>query len=259
MKILVCVKQVPEFDPEAEILIDESGRLIFDHLTAYRMNRVDENAVEEALLIKKQNPDTVIDILTAGPDDAASVVRRGMGMGADAGVHIRTGESSTHSGLQIARWIQAAIQDNGYDLILTGIMSEDRMQGQVGPMLAEGLGLPCATSVVSEKLNPDRGSVTVEREIEGGYRDIIELRLPAVLTIQSGINTPRYPSLSNVMRAKRAKLTVIDVESLPVISETPASILEYPEKTRAAVMLDGSSEEKASQLYDLLKEKAILT
>ncbi len=260
MKILVCVKQVPEFDPEAEININESGQdVIFDHLTAFRMNRVDENAVEESLLIKKNNPDVTVDALTVGPEDAAAVVRRAMGMGADHGIHIRTGDDRHQSAHQIALWISEVVQNRNYDLIFTGIMSEDRMQGQVGPILAEILNLPCSTSTIAETLLQEKALISVEREIEGGYRDILELKLPALLTIQSGINTPRYPSLSNVMRAKRAKLEVFESDGLKPDSPTLQATLSYPEKTRDAKVLEGSPEEKAEQLYELLQEKAIVT
>lgn len=259
MKILVCVKQVPEFDPEAEIEINESGHeVIFDHLTAFRMNRVDENAVEESLLIKKNNPDVTVDALTVGPENAAAVVRRAMGMGADHGIHIKTTDDGHLSAHQIARWISEAVQHHSYDLVFTGIMSEDRMQGQVGPILAEMMSLPCATSTIAEALDQEKGLIAVEREIEGGYRDIVELKLPALLTIQSGINTPRYPSLSNVMRAKRAKLDTIEADSLTAMEQTGRTILGYPEKTRDAKVLEGSPEDKATQLYDLLQEKAII-
>lgn len=258
MKTLVCVKQVPEFDPEAELKIGGEGQLVFDHLTAFRMNRVDENAVEEALLIKKAHPDVTIDILTVGPDDTTAVVRRGMGMGANAGIHLRTGSDQYHPASQIAQWIEAVVKDRAYDLILTGIMSEDRMQGQVGPMLAERLNLPCATSVVAEEIDPEKGVVTVEREIEGGYRDVLQLTLPAVLTIQSGINTPRYPSLSNVMRAKRAKLEVIETDTLTPSPSAIQTALDFPKKTRSATVLEGNPTEKAEQLYSLLQEKAII-
>ncbi|MFH2131367.1 MAG: electron transfer flavoprotein subunit beta/FixA family protein [bacterium] len=259
MKILVCVKQVPEFNPEAEIKINENSQgIVFDHLTAFRMNRFDEYAVEEALLIKKQFPDITIDALTVGPESAAAVVRRAMGMGADHGIHILTGEDRLFPADQVARWIAEVTQTRGYDLILTGVMSEDQMQGQVGPMLAECLGIPGATSVIAESTSPEQGTVAAEREIEGGYRELLELNLPALLTVQSGINTPRYPSLSNVMRAKRARLETVPAGTLMSQPATSITDLHYPEKTRAAEVLPGTQEEKAAQLFRILQEKAII-
>ena len=259
MKILVCVKQVPEFDLEAEIKINDSGQgVVTNHLTAFRMNRFDEYAVEDALLIKKSFSDVKIEALTVGPEDASAAVKRAMGMGVDHGIHILTREENPLLAGQVAQWISIVAKTKSYDLILTGVMSEDQMQGQVGPMLAEFLDLPCATSVISEKLAPENQSVIAEREIEGGYRDVLELKLPALLTIQSGINLPRYPSLSNVMRAKRAKLEIIAADSLSQQETATVSALDYPGKTRAAEVLSGSQEEKAQQLYRILQEKAII-
>lgn len=259
MKILVCVKQVPEFDLDAEIKINDTAQgIVADRLTTLRMNRIDEYAVEEALLIKKRFPDVTIDALTVGPEDASAAVRRAMGMGVNHGIHILTPEASLFSAGQVAQWISSVIKTKGYDLILTGVMSEDQMQGQVGPMLAEYLDLPCATSVIAETMVPENRTVTVEREIEGGFRDILELRLPALLTIQSGINLPRYPSLSNVMRAKRARLEVIAADSLDCRETSSVTALDYPEKTRAADILAGTPEEKAEQLYHILREKALI-
>ncbi|NQU65797.1 MAG: electron transfer flavoprotein subunit beta/FixA family protein, partial [SAR324 cluster bacterium] len=238
MKILVCVKQVAEFDVDAEIKLDESCQgIVTDHLTAFRMNRFDEYAVEEALLVQKIFPDVTIDALTVGPADASAVIKRAMGMGANHGIHILTPEAPLFSAGQVAQWISMVVTSKNYDLILTGVMSEDQMQGQVGPMLAEYLDIPCATSVISETPVPENRMVNVEREIEGGFRDILELKLPAVLTIQSGINLPRYPSLSNVMRAKRAKLEIIESDSLGLNETTTVTTLDYPGKTRAAEVL----------------------
>jgi len=259
MKILVCVKQVPEFDLEAEIKINESGQgVVTDHLTAFRMNRFDEYAVEEALLIKKELSDVKIDALTVGPEESAAAVRRAMGMGVDNGIHILTQEGNPLFAGQVAQWISNVVKIRDYDLILTGVMSEDQMQGQVGPMLAEFLNLPCATSVIAEKMTPENQTVLVEREIEGGYRDVLRLKLPAVVTIQSGINLPRYPSLSNVLRAKRAKLEIFEADSLSQQETATVSTLDYPGKTRAAEVLSGSQSEKAQQLFRVLQEKAII-
>ncbi len=259
MKILVCVKQIPEFDLEAEIKINDNRQgVVTNHLTAFRMNRFDEYAVEEALLIKKSFSDVKIDALTVGPEDTSAAVRRAMGMGVDNGIHILTQVDYPLLASQVAHWISTVVKTKCYDLILTGVMSEDQMQGQVGPMLAEFLDVPCATSVISEKVSPENQSIIVEREIEGGYRDVLELKLPALLTIQSGINLPRYPSLSNVMRAKRAKLETIVAESLSQQAVSTVSVLDYPGKTRAALVLSGSQEEKAQQLYRILQEKAII-
>ena len=133
------------------------------------------------------------------------------------------------------------------------------MQGQVGPMLAKQLDLPWATAVIAEKIASDKKTIRVEREIEGGRRERLELRLPAVLTIQSGINTPRYPSLSNLLRANRLKLErifAIDL-STPASHENLVQIV-YPLKSRAGMVLQGSKKDKATELVRILREKALL-
>lgn len=258
MKILVCVKQVPE--TETALKIDDSGRRIqIDKSTLFRMNRFDEFAVEEALLIKETFSDTRIDALTVGPTRSAMVVRRAMGMGADHGIHILMENEGFLSPFAIASWIAAYAQNNAYDLILAGVMAEDDMEGQVGPMVAERLSLPCATSAIFEKLAPDKKSIYVEREMEGGFRDTLELHLPALLTIQSGMNKPRYPSLSNILRAKKEKLETIEAMSIEQ-PKPPQSLvrLAYPQKLRSALVLRGTEQEKAAQLLQILGHKFLV-
>ncbi|MCP4755725.1 MAG: electron transfer flavoprotein subunit beta/FixA family protein [Proteobacteria bacterium] len=260
MKLLVCVKHVPEFEPEEVVRIDEAARgIITGKSTKFRMNRFDEYSVEEALQIKETFPDTRIDIVTVGPEPSAMSVKRAMGMGADHGIHILTETDEYCSPFLVSSRLASLAESRNYDLILAGVMSEDEMQGQVGSMVAEFLSLPCATAVISEKLSPDEGTVYVEREIEGGYRDMLELQLPAVLTIQTGINQPRYPSLSNVMRAKKAKLEEIRADSLGQ-SDSRQSLLRlaYPQKSRAGEVLEGSQEEKAERLLKILREKSFI-
>jgi len=154
MRILVCIKQVP--DMENPILIDDRHAWIqSDEISEYRMNRLDEFALEEAVLIKEALSGTTVDAVSVGPDRSTEVIRRSIGMGADAGIHIATGSEGYHSSFEIAAWIAEYARGKPYDLILTGAMSEDNMQGHVGPMIAERLALPCATAVIFEKIASD--------------------------------------------------------------------------------------------------------
>jgi len=258
MKILVCVKQVPE--SENPIQIDDTGDWIDrDAITEYKMNRLDEYAVEEALLIKASLPETCIDIITVGANRCDAVVRRAIGMGADSGIHIRSESDGYQSPWGIAAAIADFARHKNYSLILTGAMSEDSMQGQVGPMLAACLDYGWATSVIYEKIAPDEKTIYVEREIEGGHRDTLDLNLPAVITIQSGINTPRWPSLSNLLRANSQELETVDMSDLAQIQqmEHPAAVA-YPQKSRAGLILSGSRAEKAARLLTVLREKSFL-
>ena len=205
MKILVCIKQVCE--SKSPIQIDAHARWIqAEAITGYKMNRFDEFAIEEAVLLKEAYPGISIDAITLGPLRSAEVIKRAIGMGADHGVHLVTESEGYLNPFTIASRISDYARDKNYTLFLAGVMSEDLMQGQVGPMVAACLSLPWATAVIRQQMAPDNKSVFVEREIEGGSRDKLQLQLPAVLTIQSGINTPRYPSLSNLLSVGPQKI-----------------------------------------------------
>jgi electron transfer flavoprotein beta subunit len=256
MKILVCVKQVS--DPETNYIVDEErGWIRPEGQVKYWMNHPDEFAVEEAVLIKESFPEVLIDVLTVGPERAAQILERAMGMGADNGIHIFASDEGYLSPLVIASWIAAYAKDMQYDLILTGVLAEDDMQGQVGPLLAELLSIPCATSVIFEEVHQHRKTIYVEREIEGGQRDMVELVLPAVLTIQTGINKPRYPSLSNLLRAKKQKALVVDPDTFPSVTHRESVVkADYPRKSGSGIILEGDQKEKAVKLIQILKEKA---
>ncbi len=258
MKILVCVKQVPATD--GLIRIDESGLWVTtDEGTPLQMNRFDEYAVEQALILKEQVPGTFVDVITVGPEKAAAVVRRALGMGADHGIHVLADDRGYVSAPQTAARIARTVHGRKYDLILAGVMSEDMSQGLVGPMLAEMCGMPCATACVRAQVKTERSTVYVEREIEGGFRQMLELDFPALLTVQSGINKPRYPSLSHIMRASRQELEVVSIaeSELAPPSEDLLS-MSYPGKTRSVVFLEGSRKDKALQLLNILRERSLL-
>jgi electron transfer flavoprotein beta subunit len=258
MRILVCVKEVPE--TESPINLDEASKWIDSADSQYfRMNRYDECAVEEAIRIKENHPETFIDVLTVGPQRAQKVLTRAVGMGADQGIHILYENQGYISPFTTASWIVKYAKDKVYDLILVGVMSEDAMQGQTGLMLAELLSIPCVTSVILEQLSSDRKSTYIEREIEAGRRECLEIALPAVLAVQTGMNQPRYPTLSNMLRAKKMVFETIDAESLgsPELREKIINI-GYPEKTRAGVILDVTLEEKAAGLIRLLERKSLV-
>jgi len=258
MKILVCVKQVPESD--VPIHFNDDGTWIqADSFSEYKMNRLDEYAVEEAVGLKEVFSDTTIDVISVGPDRSADVIKRAIGMGADHGIHLKTEINGYLSPSFIAAWIAEYACKKNYALILTGAVSEDHMNAQVGPRIAAHLDMPCATGVIFKKLLSDNHTLYVEREIEGGNRDMLELKIPVVLTIQSGINTPRYPSLSNLLRANKQELEIIDTRKLTQ-PETVETIFQvaYPVKSRAAEVLTGSPQEKATKLLQILREKAFI-
>jgi len=223
------------------------------------MNRFDECAVEAAVRIKEQFPGTCIHILSVGPERSETVIRRAIGMGADHGTHIVTPSGGFVDPSILAGWMATLREASGADLILCGAMSEDLMQGQVGPLLAECLSLPCATAVMHVKIMPTGEDVQVEREIEGGYREVVVLQLPALLTIQTGINQPRYPTLSNLLRANKLVLKTLHADGI----DAPPPLqgvkqVTLPRKLREGVFLEGSTAQKAEQLITILSDRSFL-
>jgi electron transfer flavoprotein beta subunit len=258
MKLLVCVKQVPE-STAAVRLDDATGRLTTDESAGFRMNRFDECAVEEALRLKEAHGDTTVEVATVGPPEWSKVIKRAMGMGADHGIHVVTDHGEPHCPRVRAGLIAAFARKRGYDLVLAGAMAEDDMHAQVGSLLAEFLSIPCATWVVATDLDVSRGRVTAEREIGGGTRDVVELELPASLTVQLGINRPRYPSLSNLTRAHRQPLETIAASDLEQPEPGQEQVrAEYPRRARSGEVLEGTIKEKAVRLVEILRGRAIL-
>lgn len=252
MKILVCIKQVPESD--AAPGTDQSEKwVVFNQHLKYKMNRFDEYALEEALLIKEVFSGVSIDVITVGSEMSGEVIKRAFGMGADRGVHLVIRDDEYIDPNTIARLIADEVQEEKYDLILTGIMSEDMMQAQTGQMIAEYLNIPCSTSIISLDIQPDQCSVIAKREIEGGLREGIKTQLPALFTIQAGINTPRYPTLSNILKADTKEL--VSIEKNTDEQRQKAVSVKPPIKSRAGTFLEGSAEDKAEQLYSILKDK----
>lgn len=255
MKILVCIKQVPESD--AAPGTDRSEQwVVFNQHLKYKMNRFDEYALEEALLIKETTGGVSIDVITVGSEKSGEVIKRAFGMGADRGIHIVISNNKYNDPNATAKLIADEVKKEKYDLILTGIMSEDMMQAQTGQMLAEYLNLPCSTGIISLEIQPDQNSVIAKREIEGGLREGIKAQLPALFTIQAGINTPRYPTLSNILKADTKELISIKKNTGEQLQK--AVSVRPPIKSRAGTFLEGSAEEKAKQLYSILKDKNTL-
>jgi electron transfer flavoprotein beta subunit len=258
MKILVCVKQVYD-SPETLVFDESAGRVTFGPHTVFRMNRYDEYALEEALRIRERLGGAVVDAVSVGPPRVGGTIRRALELGADQGIHVQTGNDACPSAFERAHLIASAARGRGYDLVLAGVMAEDDMESQVGPLLAGILGYGCATGVIFEELSPDGREVLLEREIEGGSRECLTLALPCVLTIQSGINTPRYPALSHVLRARSAGLECIEASSLAVPHPTQRLVhILPPEEGRQGEIIEGTAAEKAETLIRILREHSLL-
>ena len=258
MKILVCVKQVADTEARFSVAADNKS-LRYDKDTVYRMNRFDEFALEEALRIKKAINRSVVDIISVGPQRVRKAVRRAMEIGADNGFHILIEQEGYLSPWTTAGLIAGFAAKNAYDLILTGAMSEDDMHGQTGQMVAGLLNIPAASSVILEQLKEKENTIYVEREIDATKREAVVLKLPALLTIQSGINMPRYPALSHVLRARQQDITTIAANELsPNYGYEKIKNITSVAAARKCVFLDGTVEQKAAKLREILRGKSLL-
>ena len=259
MRILVCIKQVPDSTDTLQVN-QQTGLLSNMENTAFKMNRFDEFAIEEALLIKEKLSGTIVDTVSVGPARVSATVQRALGMGADHGIHILDEIEGYRSPFTVASLIAACVLARNYDLIMTGVMAEDTMASQTGQIIAALMDLPSASSVIKEKIRPERAEVMVERETEGGNRELVQLTMPAVLTIQPGINFPRYPSFSKVMRARAYAQELIRAEDLVI--EKPREFcrrVRISEPVSQGVFIEGSPREKAQKLIRILHEKSFLS
>jgi len=252
--MLVLVKQTPA--AEAEIGISEDASAVLVGENCWRMNRFDEFALEEALRIREAFPGSSVEALSVGPPRVAAVLRRALAMGADEAIHILQEGNQYLFPDELAFLMASFARDNSFDLILAGVMSEDAMQGQTGPMLAEMLDIYCATAVVAQRVSPEKGRITVERELEGGVRERLELPLPALIAVQSGINIPRYPTLSHVLRSRSQLLLTIPAATLPPRRER-LSCLAWPAPSGKAFFLEGTPEGKAERLAEIFAGRAL--
>lgn len=258
MKILVCVKQVPDLE-RIVVKGDAHGIATLDTFSRFDMNRFDEFAVEQAVHIKESLKGVHIDVITVGPEKASQVLKRAMGMGSDEGIHLLTATDADPDPEAVAAWIAEFADTGEYDLVLCGSMSEDHMNGQVGPMAAARMDLPYATQVMGMTLDRALKDVTIEREIEGGAREVVKLTLPALLALQPGINRPRYPSLSNLLRANQTVFKTIPIDALePVMTKVHCMGFRLPTRVRASQVIEGSAPEKAAKLAALLKAKVLI-
>ena len=258
MNVVVCVKYVP--DTDAPIRIRGDGRGIEESGLPFKLNYYDEHGVEEALRIKERMGGTVT-LVTAGPPASTQALRQGLAMGADAAVHVDDPSLEGADHLGVARALAAAIAAQGCDLVICGKLSTDDNAAVVGPALAEYLGFPQATAV--SKLDLAEGKATAHREVEGAV-EILEVALPAVITVERSINEPRYPSLPGIMKAKRTPITVKTLGDLGLTLQEAGGaaarteVLGYtpPPQRQAGRTLEGEPAQVVKELVRLLREEA---
>ncbi len=256
MKIVVCVKQVP--DTETRIRIAPEGNAIVEADVNWIVSPFDEFAIEEALRIKEKKSGEVV-LVTAGPDRAQSALRTGLAMGADSAVHVKDALLDATDTLGTARALAAAVKGLGpVDLILTGQQGVGGDHSQIPGMLAELLDLPQVT--VAVKIEVGEGKAVVEREVEGAH-ETWETSLPAVVSAQKGLNEPRYASLKGIMAAKKKTIEVKDLAALGLDASAVAPrarvvALELPPARPAVRLIEGDADTQVKELLRLLHEEA---
>jgi electron transfer flavoprotein beta subunit len=252
VKILVAIKQVPVRD--SPLRADASARWIDEANLSFEINEPDAYALEEALQLKEKHGGEVV-VMCAGPARAQQTIREALAKGADRAIHIEAESLGALDTLGIARLLADAARAENPDLILTGLQSDDLGYGQTGVVLAELMGLPHSTIIMQvDVVNKEGGgpAIRVKRELEDGWFQHIAMPLPAVLTIQSGINKLRYATLMGI---KRAKLK--EIRSVKVAASSSSSMriekLYAPEKSRQAQIFDGDPKAAAAKLVEKLK------
>jgi electron transfer flavoprotein beta subunit len=255
LKIIVCVKQVP--DTESRIRVAPDGKSISEGELNWIVSPYDEFAIEEALRIKEKKGGEVV-LVTLGPDRAQSALRSGLAMGADSAVHLKDPLFEPLDTLGTARALAAAIRPLSPDLVLTGQQGVGGDNSQVPGLLAEILDLPQVTMAV--KIELGEGKATIEREIEGAH-EVWETSLPAVVSAQKGLNEPRYASLKGIMAAKKKTIEAKDAAALGLEAEdlvprTKVVALELPAARPGVKMIPGDADAQVKELLRLLHEEA---
>jgi electron transfer flavoprotein beta subunit len=254
MKILVSIKQVPARD--SQLRIDAGGRWIQESDLSFETNEPDAFALEEALRLKEQHSGEVV-ALCAGPARVSQTIREALAKGADRAIHIEYEDNLAALGtLGVARLLAKAAAAEQPDLILTGLQSDDLGYGQTGVVMAELLGLPHATIIMAvERID---GGIRVKRELEDGWFQNVEMPLPAVLTIQSGINKLRYATLMGIKKAKTKEIKRLTAAELGVPAAPAASIerVYLPQRSKQTQMIEGSAREAAAKLVEKLRFEA---
>ena len=261
MKILTCLKQVPEKDSRYKI--NKAGTGISDENLVFETNESDLYALEESLRLKEKVGGEVL-ALSLGPERVAKILRNALAMGADSALHLKDKTFDGGDAWVTSQIIVTAIRQKQLDLILTGVQSEDMGYGQTGTMIAQLLGWPHATIVTEVDVVDEGNRLRVKRELGSNIFERIELSLPAVLTIQSGIHQIRYVTLKGIMQAKNKPYKVITANELSLEPQTMGAEgskikpqeLMVPEQKRQVVMIEGDIEVAAKLLMEKLQKEA---
>ena len=247
MKIAVLVKQV--VGSESALEISQDQKWIDNSNATFVMNPPDNYAIEEAMLIKEKVGAGEVVIVSMGPQRVQKVIREGLSKGADRGIHIETESLNEIDPLYISKVLAETLRDENFDLILSGLQSDDSGMGQTGVLLGELLNMSTATLAIETDI--DQNKIRVKRELESGWFQWVELEFPASVSIQSGINQPRYPSLKGIMGAKKKEIKVIPaskVEKRQSISE-----IFVPKKSKETEFIETDIDSIVERIIEILK------
>ena len=251
MKICVLMKQVP--DKNSSLTISENNRGLEEDNITWVSNESDNYALEEALQIKESlGNDSEVVVVSMGPERVQKVIREALSKGADRGIHINEIPEIKSDPFATAQVFANVIKDENFDLIFSGLQSDDVGSGQTGVILGEMLGMATATLVMATEIQ--EGSIKVKRELESGWFQWVSMSTPASITIQSGINQPRYPSLKGIMGAKKKEIKVVDQSTIAVPEKQQSFTNIYlPTADKKTEMIEGNIDQMVSRLVDVLK------
>ena len=250
MKIVVAIKQVPSRD--SQLKINSAGQWIEDADLAYEINEPDAYALESALQLREKSTGEVV-VICVGPSGASQTIREALAKGADRAIHIDTDDYKSSDPLALARIMAKALESESPDLLLTGLQSDDLGYGQTGVILAEVMGLPHATIIMSMEVADN--VLTVKRELEDGWFQNVDIPLPALITIQSGATKLRYATLMGIKKAKTKEVKKLSASELASSAAPLISVerIYMPGKTKKSVVFDGPARESAAKLVEKLR------
>src|ERR1700730_11774438 len=253
MKIIVAIKQVPVRD--SQLRVEASGKWIQESDLSFEINEPDAYGLKDALQLKEKHGGEVV-ALCAGPDRVSQTIREALAQGADRAIHIEADDLNALDTLGVAKMLAAAVKAENADLILTGLQSDDLGLGQTGVVMAELLGIPHGTIIM--QVEKSDGGIRVKRELEDGWFQHVEMPLPALLTIQSGISKLRYATLMGIKKAKAKEIKRLTAAELgaPGAPSIEMSRIYVPSRAKQAQIFEGNPKEAAAKLVEKLKFEA---
>lgn len=249
MKIAVLVKQV--IGSESSLEISENSSWVKEDNASFVLNPPDHYAIEEALVIKEKIGEGEVVIVSQGPTRVQKVIREGLAKGADRGIHLEENGNIETDPLSIAKSLSSGLKDENFDLVLSGLQSDDTGMGQIGVLVGELLRMSTATLAIETDI--DKEKIRVKRELESGWFQWVTLDSPCSISIQSGINQPRYPSLKGIMGAKKKEIKVIPSQ----ISDKKQSIdrIFVPQTSKETEVIDTDLDTTVERIVEILKSE----